>query len=49
MVNMRAYLQIMEHMHMYKAMTGHVDGKMLLSRRSELDYNVFVVFTTECQ
>ena len=29
----RVYAQVMQHMHMHKAVTGHVEAKMLLSRR----------------
>ena len=35
----QANAQIMQHTHMPKAVTGHVEAKKLLSRRRQLNYS----------
>ena len=32
-------MQIMQHMHMHKAVTGHLEANKLLSRRRQSDYS----------
>ena len=41
----QAYVQIMQHTHVHKAVTGKVEAKKLLSRRRQSNYsNIFFFF-----
>ena len=38
----QAYVQIMQHTHMHKAVTGRVEAKKLLSRRRQSNYSAYL-------
>ena len=42
----RVYVQIIQHTHVYKAMTGRVEAKRLLSHQRQSNYNYFMAYVS---
>ena len=45
----QAYVQIMQHTHTHKAVTGRVEAKKLLSRRRQSNYSLKVLVAAKWQ